>query len=229
MDKNKEDSPLEDGQKKHNILIELIADIKEKEAISKIKKMLSSGKAPTEVMDICIQGMNEVGKRFEEGRYFISALIMAGDIMRQATDIIEVNFLQQKSDPVRGVILLGTIRGDIHDLGKNLFAILARCEGFQVVDLGVDVAPERFLEEAKKIKPDLIGISCLLTSVLPELKTALDLIQKELTEQHSPIIIGGHCIDEHIFNYVHSDYWAQNAVQGIKICREIIKKQPIIR
>jgi methanogenic corrinoid protein MtbC1 len=225
MIKNKSDKPLNDQSKQHNLLIELIADLKEKESISEVKDMLASGWEPTDIMDICIQGMHEVGKRFEDGRYFISALIMAGDIMRQATDIIEVNFLQKKSDQARGVILLGTIRGDIHDLGKNLFAILARCEGFQVVDLGVDVPPERFLEEAKKIKPDLVGISCLLTSVLPELKTAIELLRREFPGHHSPVIIGGNCIDEHIFHHVQSDYWAENAVQGVKICRSVIEKQ----
>jgi methanogenic corrinoid protein MtbC1 len=225
MNNHKSHKPLNDRLEQHKLLIELVADLKEKESITEIKGMLSSGWEPTDVMDTCIQGMHQVGKRFEEGRYFISALIMAGDIMRQATEIIEVNFSQSKSDQTRGVILLGTIRGDIHDLGKNLFAILARCEGFQVVDLGVDVPPERFLGEAKKIKPDLIGISCLLTLVLPELQTAIELLRREFSSHHSHVIIGGNCIDEHIFKHVQADYWAENAVQGVKICRKAIEKQ----
>jgi methanogenic corrinoid protein MtbC1 len=206
-------------------LIELIADLKEREAMALIKDMLADGVEPTRVMDICIQGMHQVGQRFENRQYFISALIMAGDIMRQATEILEINFLHRKSDESKGVILLGTIQGDIHDLGKNLFGILARCEGFEVVDLGVDVAPERFLEQAKKVKPDLIGISCLLTSVLPELKTALDLLRRELPGHHARVIIGGHCIDEHIFRHVQSDYWADNAVSGLAIVKEVLSKK----
>jgi methanogenic corrinoid protein MtbC1 len=210
-------------QKNH--LIELIADLKEQEAMTVIKDMLASGIEPIQIMDICVQGMREVGSRFERRQYFISALIMAGEIMRQATEIIEINILQRQSDESKGVILLGTIQGDIHDLGKNLFAMLARCEGFEVVDLGVDVAPERFLEEAKRVKPDFVGISCLLTSVLPELKSALELLRKEFPEHHSQVIIGGHCIDEHIFNHVQSDYWADNAVQGLTILKEVLAKK----
>jgi methanogenic corrinoid protein MtbC1 len=210
--------------KRRQLLIDLIADIEEKQTIFEIKNMLDSGWEPTEIMESCIQGMQKVGKRFEEGRYFIAALIMAGDIMRQATEILEENFLRQKSNLVGGVILLGTISGDIHDLGKNLFAILARCEGFQVVDLGVDVKPELFLKETKRIKPDLTGISCLITSALPEMKKAVELMNKESPEHRPPVIIGGSCIDEHFFRYVQSDYWAQNAVQGIRICRNIIKR-----
>ncbi len=215
----------DDAVKQRKQLVELIADLKEQEAMAVVKDMLASGVEPTQVMDICIQGMHEVGKRFERRQYFISALIMAGDIMRQATEIMEINFRQRKSDESKGVILLGTIQGDIHDLGKNLFAILARCDGFEVVDLGVDVAPERFLAEAKKIKPDLIGISCLLTSVLPELKSAIELLRKEFPEHNSRVIIGGHCIDEHIFNHVQADYWAENAVQGLTIVKNMVSKK----
>ncbi len=212
--------------KQDNRLIELIANLKGKEAIAEIKGRLARGAEPTQVMDICIRGMHEVGKRFERRQYFISALIMAGDIMRQATETIEIKIQQKKVEESKGVILLGTIQGDIHDLGKNLFAILARCEGFEVVDLGVDVAPARFLEEAKKIKPDLIGISCLLTSVLQELKLALELLRKGFPKHHSGVIIGGHCIDEHIYNnHLQSDYWANDAAKGLKIAKRIVSRK----
>ena len=207
-----------------NQLSELVADLNEEEAMAAIKDGLAEGLTPTEVMDACIRGMHEVGKRFERRQYFISALIMAGDIMRQATEIIEHNFNQKEPDRSKGTILLGTIQGDIHDLGKNLFAILARCEGFEVIDLGVNVPPERFLEEAKKSKPDLIGISCLLTSVLPDLKDALELLRTELPDSQPRVIIGGHCIDEHIFKHIQSDYWAENAAQGVAIAKKLLLK-----
>lgn len=209
--------------RRSELLIDWIADLKEKQAISEIKDMLASNWDPADIMGNCIQAMNEVGKRFQEGRYFIAALIMAGDIMRQATEIIETKLIKQTSDLKDGIILLGTIQGDIHDLGKDLFAILARCDGFQVVDLGVDVEPECFLEEAKRIRPDMIGISCLITSVLPELKNAVELLRNEFQAHQAPTIIGGHCIDEHIFNHVQSDYWAQSATHGIQICRKMRK------
>ena len=205
-------------------LVELIADLKEQEALKEIKDLLDRGVDPTRVMDICIKGMHEVGKRFESKQYFISALIMAGDIMRQATELIEIKFPQKTPKQSKGVILLGTIQGDIHSLGKNLFAILARCEGFEVVDLGVDVAPERFLEEAVRLKPDLIGISCLLTSVLPDLQQTIKLLRNEFSRHQAQVVIGGQCIDEHIYNQVRSDFWANDAGNGLQITKEVLSK-----
>ena len=206
-------------------LTQLIADLREKEAIREIVRMLDSGSKPARVMDCCIRGMREVGKRFEKGRYFIAALIMAGEIMRRATELLEPYLPRQTHDQATGVILLGTILGDIHDLGKNLFALLARCEGYEVVDLGVDVAPERFLAEARKIEPDLIGISCVLSSTLPDLKRAVELLHGKLPGGGTQIMIGGNYIDEHIFSHVQADHWALDAAQGVQGCNSIISKK----
>jgi methanogenic corrinoid protein MtbC1 len=213
---------LDDFTKRRKRLIELIVNVDERKAISEITDMLATGWKPADVMEICINAMQEVGKRFEEGRYFIAALIMAGEIMRQTTELLEPYLPRHNSEEIVGDILLGTISGDIHDLGKNLFATLARCEGYQVVDLGVDVNPESFLTEAKKIKPDLIGISCLLTSALPDLKSAVELLRRESSRHQALAIIGGQSVDEHIFNYVKADYWARDAAQGIEICQKIM-------
>ncbi len=206
-------------------LIELIVDLDEKKALSEIADMLASGLKPTDVMESCIGAMREVGKRFEAGRYFIAALIMAGEIMRKTTELLEPYLPRQKPDLINGTILLGTILGDIHDLGKNLFAILARCEGYQVVDLGVDVEPERFLAEAKRLRPDLIGISCVLTPALSDLKKAVELLRAELPPGQAPVMIGGNCIDEHIFKYAQADFWARDAAHGIQTCQKILKKK----
>jgi methanogenic corrinoid protein MtbC1 len=116
---------------------------------------------------------------------------------------------------------LGTIASDIHDLGKNLFAILARSNGFKVIDLGVDVPPAHFLNKALQIKPDLIGISCLLTIALPELKEAVKLLHIELPQ--SPVIIGGTCMDEQICHHVQADYWVRDAIQGLQTCQQILQ------
>ena len=209
----------------HEHLIELVSNLREKEALGKIDEMLSAGFKPSEIMESCIEAMHEVGRRFEEGRYFMTALIMAGEIMRRATKLLESHFPRHTPKEAVGVILLGTVLGDIHDLGKNLFALLARCEGFHVVDLGVDVAPERFLSEAQHVNPDLIGISCVVTSTMSDLKKAVELLHKELPQGRAEVMIGGNCIDEHIFKYVQADHWAVNAVQGAKDCLRIIAEK----
>ncbi len=211
-------------------LTELIAGLKEKEALQEIVRMLDSGSKPAYVMDCCIQGMRDVGKQFEKGRYFIAALIMAGEIMRRATLVLEPYLPRQAPDQAAGVILLGTILGDIHDLGKNLFALLARCEGYEVVDLGVDVAPERFLAEARKIEPDIVGISCVLSSTLPDLKKAVELLHRELPQGGAKVMIGGNYIDDHVFSHVQADHWALDAARGVQNCNSMVaKKKKICR
>jgi methanogenic corrinoid protein MtbC1 len=206
-------------------LTELIAGLKEKEALREIAGMLDAGFQPPDVMDCCIHGMREVGMQFENGRYFISALIMAGEIMRRATLILEPYLPRRTPDQATGVILLGTILGDIHDLGKNLFALLARSEGYELVDLGVDVAPECFLSEARNAKPDIVGISCVLNSTLPDLKEAVDLIHGEFPRETLKVLIGGNYVDEHVFSHVQADHWAFDAAQGVKNCNGIIAER----
>ncbi len=205
-------------------LVDLIVELDERHCMSEIENMLSSGWDPMDLLDCCIQAMRVVGKRFEEGRYFIAALIMAGAIMRQATDLIEPHLVRRESYDANGTIILGTIAGDIHDLGKNLFAVLVRCIGFEVIDLGVDVPPPAFLEAAKQTRPDLVGISCVFTHALPELKTAVQAVRTELAPP-PPIIIGGTCIDELICRHVEADYWVQDAAQGVKICRRLLQEK----
>lgn len=204
-------------------LVDLIVDLKEHECMDEIAAMLSEGWNPIDLLESCIQGMQIVGKRFEEGKYYIAALIMAGFIMRQTTEFLEphLSATQQKPNRRIGVVLLGTISGDIHDLGKNLFAILAKYNSIEVVDLGVDVPPEKFCEEAKQVEPDLIGISCVLTTALPNLKKALELLKADNARPEIPVIIGGNCIDEQICRHVNADYWAGSATSGIQICREL--------
>lgn len=213
--------PGKNGSRQGIRLMELIADLKEEQALSEIGSMLASGWTPTDVMEYCLQAMQEVGKRFESGRYFISGLIMAGELMRRTNELLEINLIQKQAESTPGTILLGTISGDIHNLGKNLFAILVQCEGYHVEDLGVDVSPERFLETAVKIKPGLIGLSCMLTSALPELKATVKLLHDHSEEHRAPVMIGGNCIDQHILTYSNADYWAKDAIQGIRICNRV--------
>jgi methanogenic corrinoid protein MtbC1 len=214
---------LESRAARRQRLLDLIVALDERQCMSEIADMLSSGWDPMDLLNSCIQGMRLIGKRFEEGRYFIAALIMAGAIMRQATELIEPHLVRRESFNINGVMVLGTIAGDIHDLGKDLFALLVRCIGFKVLDLGVDVQPRTFLFEAERIKPDLVGISCALTNAVPELRCAVEMLHTELPSSRPPIIIGGTCIDGQICRHVQADYCARDATQGMRICRQLLQ------
>jgi methanogenic corrinoid protein MtbC1 len=206
-------------------LVRLIIELKEQACMDALAAMLSEGCSAMELLEACIQGMQAVGKRFEEKRYFIAALIMAGEIMHQATEFLEPHFPRQHREPGKSTILLGTVAGDIHDLGKNLFAILARCNGFNIIDLGVEVLPEYFLIEARRIKPDIVGLSCVLTSAISALKNTVELLRKELPNPQPSIIIGGSCIDEQIAAYINADFSTQDAAIGLRQCREFIRNK----
>jgi len=151
-------------------LIKQVVNLKEEESLKRLREMLNQGVPPAQLLGAFTEGMRRVGIMFEQGEYFIAGLIMAGTIMQEATDILSPFLLDNLSQPHSGTTLLGTIRSDIHDLGKNLFALLLHANGFKVVDIGVDVEPETFVDKVEKLRPDLIGISCTLTGGLEHLK-----------------------------------------------------------
>lgn len=201
----------------------LIVDLEEVPSLTLLKTLLEEGVDPKTLLACCMEGMHRVGIRFETGTYFISALIMAGEIMRGATETLSPYLSVEEAEEGAGVIMLGTIQGDIHDLGKNLFALLLKCHGIGVIDIGVDVPARTFLEKATELKPDIIGISCVLTNSVEALKSAHDFLSKNLPFP-IPIIIGGTCIDERVAKHVGATYWASDAAMGLKICQDLLAR-----
>jgi methanogenic corrinoid protein MtbC1 len=185
---------------------------------------LQSGDAPFEIIEDAQEAMRLVGERYEQGNYYISSMMMAGEIFREVIEIVEPLFMQQATGKSSGVILLGTVEGDIHDIGKNIFQILLRSYGFTVIDLGVDVSPEQFVKEFLKIKPDIISLSGLLTTAYDSMKEIIRVVKNLDDEKLSqtPIIIGGGMINEMVCGFVGADYWATDAMIGVQICRQIM-------
>lgn len=201
-------------------LLEMIVELNEKASLAEIDKLLVEGVDPKTLLACCMEGMRRVGDAFEKGLYFIAALIMAGEIMRLATERLSPHLSEQPSGNSGGTVMVGTIQGDIHDLGKNLFSLLLKCHHFKVVDLGVDVAKEVFLERARALKPDIIGISCVLTNSLDNLKEAVFLLKQELPKPQASILVGGTCIDRRMADYLGPVIWAQDAAKGLNICKQ---------
>lgn len=204
-------------------LVQLVVALREEECLAEMRRLLGEGAPPEALLDACIEGMRRVGTRFEQGEYFIAGLIMAGEIMREATELLGPHLAGGRPRPGKGSVLLGTIQGDIHDLGKNLFSLLLQAHGFQVVDLGVDVAPERFVAMAEELRPDVVGISCVLTLGLEQLKVAVELLHTRLGAPRPPVIVGGACIDEHAARFVQAEHWAVDAAEGVRIVRERLR------
>jgi len=204
-------------------LIGLVAELKEEQCLAELTALLGQGYPAAGLLDACIEGMRRVGDLFEKGEYFIAALIMAGEIMRRATELLHPHLHRGRTVPVTGKVLVGTIQGDIHDLGKNLLILLLQSHGFEVVDLGVDVPPEAFVTRAREERPDVVGISCVLTLGVDRLKEAVAMLHAELPEARPPVVIGGACIDAQIARFVDADHWAGDAVEGVRICRGVVE------
>ncbi|MCP4576206.1 MAG: hypothetical protein GY846_07985 [Deltaproteobacteria bacterium] len=212
-------------QEKHAELIQLLTDLNESQVYQEVSRLLSEGDSPLSILHSSQKGMQYIGEHYEEGHYYVSGLIMAGEIMRQITDLLLPHLETPERNGTVGLILLGTVEGDIHDIGKDLFKMLLRGTGFRVVDLGVDVAPGQFVEAIPQYKPDIIGLSALLTVAYDSMRVTVAKSREAETNEamHIPTIIGGGFIDEKVRQYVGSDYWATDAVTGVEICSAITK------
>ena len=210
-------------EKRLENLKSLIVELQEEAGLAELRNMLAEGVDPRTLLNVCMEAMHQVGVRFEAGSYFIAALIMAGEIMRCATELLSPYLTDQEVGSNGGRIMIGTIQGDIHDLGKNLFVILLKCHGIEVIDLGVDVPAVVFLEQAEKLQPDIVGISCVLTTGVENLKQTINLFKQKLPHSGPPVVIGGTCIDEQIAAHVGTSLWTNDATAGLRICQELFQ------
>ena len=212
-------------QKDHDVLLALVADLREKDVAKEVENLLEKGSSPYDILATCQQGMRIVGQLFSDGEYFISGLIMAGEIMRQVALLLTPAFQKNVGSEKIGVVLLGTVKGDIHDIGKNLFKVLLQCHGFSVVDLGVDVQCKDFLDAVKRIHPDIVAISSLLTSSYEGLRETIIMLNHSIAQEQIriPVIIGGGMIDDRVCRFVGANYWAPDAVSGAHICKELVE------
>lgn len=204
-------------------LARLVTDLREEEVLAAIGRHVAAGVSPEEILAACQKGMRLVGSLHEKGQYFIAALIMAGEIMHQAVNILRPIMTKEPSTEDLGRVLLGTIAGDIHDIGKDLFKDLLECHGFTVLDLGVDVPPADFLKAYATFRPHLIAVSVLITDSFRHLRELVTLFKTAALEQGSRplILIGGGQVDERVCRTSGSDYWAPDAFAGVRLCQRL--------
>jgi methanogenic corrinoid protein MtbC1 len=211
-------------QDKRAALVRLVAELNETEALSLVEARIRSDKDPLAIVEDCQEGLRQVGELYEQRVYYLSGLIMAGEIFREAMDLLHPTIKLRFSGNETGTILLGTVRGDIHDIGKNSLSMLLTSYGFTVHDLGVDVAPVEFLLEAIKVKPDIIGLSGLLTSSFDAMRETIGMIKSSGEREIStlPIIIGGNQLNQQVCKYVRADHWVTDAMTGVRLCQQLL-------
>jgi methanogenic corrinoid protein MtbC1 len=201
-----------------------VADLKEQEALALVQERIEQNDDPLALVEDCQEGLRIVGERYERQVYYLSGLIMAGEIFREVMEILSPIIEVRLSGQEQGTILLGTVQGDIHDIGKNNLSLLLTCYGFTVYDLGVDVPPEEFLAQAVQTRPDIIGLSGLLTSSYDSMRATTQLIRASTDPWllAIPIVIGGNQLNEQVCQYVGADAWVTDAMSGVRLCQRLI-------
>jgi methanogenic corrinoid protein MtbC1 len=203
-------------------LIDLLATMEEDEALALANRMLLEDKKdPIRVLELCRAAMDVVGKKFEEGEYFLPELVLAGEMLEQVGAVAKP-LIDQGGEGAKklGRVLIGTVHGDLHDIGKNIVTFMLDINGFEVKDIGIDVPVKTFIEEIKSFKPQVVGLSGFLTLAFDSMKETIAAFDAEGLRSNFKIMIGGGQIDETVRAYTGADAFGVNAVEAVGLCRK---------
>ena len=203
-------------------MVDWLADMNEDDALASAKKMLlEDGVNPLRVLELCRTAMDVVGKRFEEGEYFLPELVLAGEMLETIGAIAKPLIKQGPGEAAKrlGKVLIGTVHGDLHDIGKNIVSFMLDINDFEVKDIGIDVPVNKFIEEINAYQPDVVGLSGFLTLAFDSMKETIAAFEQEGMRDKFKIMIGGGQIDETVRAYTGADAFGVNAVEAVNLCR----------
>ncbi len=206
-------------------LSQLLGDLDEEGVLNFLKKFVADGATAEDgfkAVTACQEGMAIVGDLFEKGEYFVGDLIFAGEILTGAIDTLKP-ILSGPGNAVIGKIVLGTVHGDLHDIGKNIFKNMVSIAGFEVFDIGIDQAPETFVAKVKEVNPMIVGMSGVLTLALDSMKDTVDALKAAGVRDNLKIIIGGNPVTKEACEQIGADAFTTNAAEGVRICQNWAK------
>jgi 5-methyltetrahydrofolate--homocysteine methyltransferase len=198
-------------------LIQAMVEMREAEALETARRLLAEGTLPLEILKGASTAMEAIGRRFETGEYFLPHLIMAGEMMKQISALLAPVLQTQPSETGRGKVLIGTVKGDIHDIGKNIVTFLLEANGFEVRDIGVDQAPQEFVAAIADFRPAVVGLSGLLTVAFDSMKQTVAAIEAAGLRENLKIMIGGAQVTDRVRDYAGADAFGADAVAGLKL------------
>ncbi len=201
-------------------LVQAIADMEEEQALAMIQELLAQGTDPVTILDDCRAAMEVVGRRFEANEYFIPELILAGEILKSISAQVKPHLTQDPASKQGAKVVLGTVKGDIHDIGKDIVNFMLDVNGFQVTDLGVDVPPEQFVEQIKLLQPPVVALSGFLTLSYRSMKDTVEAIKAAGLRDHLKIMVGGGTIDQQICDYVKADAFGKDAMSAVSLAKQ---------
>ncbi len=207
-------------------LARAISDLEEERAIGLAEKMLSRGVEPLRVIEVCREGLKLVGERYERREYFLSGLILSGEIFKEIVAMMEERrlFPHAMEEGQRRVIL-GAPLGDVHDIGKGIVSMLLRCSGFKVIDLGVSVSPSEFVEEAVRHRAEVVGITTLITMAYESIRETVSGFERAGLRDRVRIMLGGGAISQRVCDYAGADAWSHDAMDAVRFARMFTRKE----
>ncbi|MBI5585239.1 MAG: cobalamin B12-binding domain-containing protein [Deltaproteobacteria bacterium] len=203
-------------------LTNLMADLKETEVSPEVTKMIQEGVDPLEILAQARAAMEIVGQRFETSEYFIPDLVMAGEILTAITNVVKPLLTKDAEGPKKGRVLIATVEGDIHDIGKDIVVFMLEVSGYDVLDLGIDVPIDTVVEKTREFKPQVVGLSAFLTLAFDSMKNTIEAIAAAGLRENLKIMIGGGQIDDEIRQYVKADANGRDAVAAVNFCKQWI-------
>lgn len=203
-----------------NMMVNIEIDKVEEE----VKKALDLGIAPLDIIEKALApAMTVIGDKFEKGEYFLAELVAAGETFKEILQTLKPLLVKSgQTTKTLGKVVIGTVRGDLHDIGKNIVATMLESAGFEIYDLGVDVAPEDFVKKAEEVKADIIAMSALLTTTMIEMKNVIEELKKSGMRNKVKVIIGGAPITEEYAKEIGADGYAEDAVKAVRVCKELL-------
>jgi 5-methyltetrahydrofolate--homocysteine methyltransferase len=204
-------------------LVEAMANMKEQEALKIVDDMLAQGEDPNKILDLSSEAMQVVGERYQEGSYFLPELIMSGEMLRKIGEILKP-LLAAKTDTTKklGVVVLGTVRGDIHDIGKDIVGFMLEVNGFEVYDLGIDQPEEAFVKAVEERKPQVLALSGFLSVAFDSMKSTIEQVEAAGLRKDLKVIIGGGQMDDTVRKYTGADAYGDDAMAAVAFAKEAV-------
>jgi methanogenic corrinoid protein MtbC1 len=201
-------------------LVNAIADMKEEEALKLVRGMVEGGSDPMEILEAGRKAMDIIGQRYEKGTYFLPELMLAGEMLTQITDIIKPEMAKMPEVERLGKVVMGTVEGDIHDIGKNIVSFMLDVNGFDVLDLGVDVSPQKFVEAIQDFEPQVVGLSGFLALAYDAMKETVEAIKTAGLRDGVKIMVGGGQVSDEVRKYTGADAYGKDAMAGVSLAKE---------
>ena len=200
-------------------LVKTLADLKEKEALAIVEQRLDAGEDPMKILDDARRALEIVGKRFSDCEYFIPDLVYSGEILKQITDKVKPKLTKASAVKRKGKVVIGTVAGDIHDIGKDIVVFMLDVNGFEVFDLGIDVPAQKFVDKIKETGSKVVGLSGFLTLAFQSMKDTIEAIKQAGLRNEVKVMIGGGQIDDQVKTFTGADAYGKDAMEGVKLAK----------